>query len=82
MTATHPVVVSSLDQARALAMAAAATGCPVTLVGDGAVGGAGWLRALADAVRAEHPGMAVVRTPFGTTRVVERELGEQLPRIC
>lgn len=31
---------------------------------------------------AEHPGMAVVRTPFGTTRVVERELGEQLPRIC
>lgn len=30
----------------------------------------------------EHPGMVVVRTPFGTTRVVERELGEQLPRIC
>ncbi|MGZ8801882.1 MAG: hydrogenase expression/formation protein HypE, partial [Mycobacterium sp.] len=30
----------------------------------------------------EHPGMAVARTPFGTTRVVERELGEQLPRIC
>ena len=31
---------------------------------------------------AEHPGMVVARTPFGTTRVVERELGEQLPRIC
>lgn len=30
----------------------------------------------------EHPGMAVGRTPFGTTRVIERELGEQLPRIC
>jgi len=30
----------------------------------------------------EHPGMVVVRTPFGTTRVAERELGEQLPRIC
>ena len=30
----------------------------------------------------EHPGMVVVRTAFGTTRVVERELGEQLPRIC
>ncbi|MFN8070473.1 MAG: hydrogenase expression/formation protein HypE [Mycobacterium sp.] len=30
----------------------------------------------------EHPGMVVVRTPFDTTRVVERELGEQLPRIC
>ena len=29
-----------------------------------------------------HPGMVVVRTPFGTTRIVERELGEQLPRIC
>ena len=30
----------------------------------------------------EHPGMVVGRTPFGTTRVIERELGEQLPRIC
>ncbi|HEY5842173.1 MAG TPA: hydrogenase expression/formation protein HypE [Mycobacterium sp.] len=30
----------------------------------------------------EHPGMAVGKTPFGTTRVIERELGEQLPRIC
>ncbi|MBI3216308.1 MAG: hydrogenase expression/formation protein HypE [Mycobacterium sp.] len=33
-------------------------------------------------VVAGHPGMAVGRTPFGTTRVIERELGEQLPRIC
>jgi len=33
-------------------------------------------------VVAQHPGMVVVNTPFGTTRVVERELGEQLPRIC
>ena len=31
---------------------------------------------------AEHPGMVVAKTPFGTTRVVERELGEQLQRIC
>ncbi|MCW2687039.1 MAG: hydrogenase [Mycobacterium sp.] len=30
----------------------------------------------------EHPGMAVGKTRFGTTRVIERELGEQLPRIC
>lgn len=30
----------------------------------------------------DHPGMAVGKTPFGTTRVIERELGEQLPRIC
>ncbi len=33
-------------------------------------------------VVAEHPGMAVGKTAFGTTRVIERELGEQLPRIC
>lgn len=33
-------------------------------------------------VVADHPGMAVGRTSFGTTRVIERELGEQLPRIC
>jgi len=31
---------------------------------------------------ADHPGMVVGRTAFGTTRVIERELGEQLPRIC
>lgn len=30
----------------------------------------------------EHPGMVVGTTPFGTTRIIERELGEQLPRIC
>ncbi len=30
----------------------------------------------------DHPGMVVGRTAFGTTRVIERELGEQLPRIC
>ncbi|AQT82943.1 hydrogenase expression/formation protein HypE [Mycolicibacterium litorale] len=33
-------------------------------------------------VVAEHPGMVVGRTAFGTTRIIERELGEQLPRIC
>lgn len=33
-------------------------------------------------VVAEHPGMVVGRTPFGTTQVIERQLGEQLPRIC
>ncbi|NBP83936.1 MAG: hydrogenase expression/formation protein HypE [Mycobacteriaceae bacterium] len=38
--------------------------------------------ALIGRVVAEHPGMVVARTAFGTTRVVERELGEQLPRIC
>lgn len=29
-----------------------------------------------------HPGMVVARTAFGTTRVVDLPLGEQLPRIC
>lgn len=29
-----------------------------------------------------HPGMVVGRTAFGTARVIDRELGEQLPRIC
>ena len=29
-----------------------------------------------------HPGMVVGRTAFGGTRVVDRPLGEQLPRIC
>ena len=38
--------------------------------------------ALIGRVVADHPGMVVARTAFGTTRVVERELGEQLPRIC
>ncbi|OBH08470.1 hydrogenase expression/formation protein HypE [Mycobacterium sp. E1747] len=33
-------------------------------------------------VVAQHPGMVVGRTPFGTTQVIERQLGEQLPRIC
>lgn len=30
----------------------------------------------------EHPGMVVSRTVFGSTRVVDMQLGEQLPRIC
>jgi hydrogenase expression/formation protein HypE len=30
----------------------------------------------------EHPGMVVMCTPFGSRRIVEMPLGEQLPRIC
>jgi hydrogenase expression/formation protein HypE len=30
----------------------------------------------------DHPGMVVARTTFGATRIVDRPLGEQLPRIC
>jgi hydrogenase expression/formation protein HypE len=33
-------------------------------------------------VTAEHPGTVVARTGLGATRVVDRLLGEQLPRIC
>ena len=29
-----------------------------------------------------HPGMVTMRTPFGTTRVVDLLPGDQLPRIC
>jgi hydrogenase expression/formation protein HypE len=29
-----------------------------------------------------HPGVVVARTALGATRVVDRPLGEQLPRIC
>lgn len=31
---------------------------------------------------AEHPKMVVAKTAFGSTRVVDMQLGEQLPRIC
>lgn len=30
----------------------------------------------------EHHGMVVAKTPFGSSRVVDMQLGEQLPRIC
>ncbi len=30
----------------------------------------------------DHPGMVVMRTPFGTRRIIDLPLGEQLPRIC
>ncbi|HQU83429.1 MAG TPA: hydrogenase expression/formation protein HypE [Pyrinomonadaceae bacterium] len=30
----------------------------------------------------EHSGMVVAKTVFGSTRVVDMQLGEQLPRIC
>jgi len=33
-------------------------------------------------VRSEHPRMVVMRTAFGTTRIVDMLAGDQLPRIC
>jgi hydrogenase expression/formation protein HypE len=37
---------------------------------------------LVGACVAEHPGMVVVRTGLGGTRVLDVPIGEQLPRIC
>jgi hydrogenase expression/formation protein HypE len=33
-------------------------------------------------VNKENPGLVTMRTPFGTTRVVDMLAGDQLPRIC
>ena len=33
-------------------------------------------------VRADNPGLVIMRTPFGTTRIVDMLAGDQLPRIC
>lgn len=33
-------------------------------------------------VVADHPGMVLMRTAFGTRRIIDLPLGEQLPRIC
>jgi hydrogenase expression/formation protein HypE len=30
----------------------------------------------------DHPGMLVAKTPLGATRVVDMQVGDQLPRIC
>lgn len=38
--------------------------------------------AIIGTVTDDHPGMVVGRTAFGTTRIIDRPLGEQLPRIC
>jgi hydrogenase expression/formation protein HypE len=33
-------------------------------------------------VTGTHPGLVLLRTPFGTTRIVDMLPGDQLPRIC
>ena len=33
-------------------------------------------------VNKENPGLVTMRTPFGTTRIVDMLAGDQLPRIC
>ncbi|MGD0669809.1 MAG: AIR synthase-related protein, partial [Bryobacteraceae bacterium] len=37
---------------------------------------------LIGAVTDTHPGLVLLRTPFGTTRIVDMLPGDQLPRIC
>ncbi|MCH9734941.1 MAG: hydrogenase expression/formation protein HypE [Actinomycetia bacterium] len=64
-------MVAFVDPDHADAVLAAMRSCPE---GAGA--------AVIGRVVSEHPGIAVARTAFGTTRIMERELGEQLPRIC
>ncbi|TLU85748.1 MAG: hydrogenase expression/formation protein HypE [Chlorobium sp.] len=38
--------------------------------------------AVIGSVVGDHPGMVVMRTAFGSRRVIDLPLGEQLPRIC
>jgi hydrogenase expression/formation protein HypE len=38
--------------------------------------------ALIGTVAGTHPGLVLLRTPFGTTRIVDMLPGDQLPRIC
>jgi len=38
--------------------------------------------AIVGRVTADHPRMVVLRTPLGTTRIVDMLAGDQLPRIC
>ncbi len=33
-------------------------------------------------VRAEHPGMVLLKTLVGSTRVLRKPLGEPIPRVC
>jgi len=33
-------------------------------------------------VKNESPGLVTMRTPLGTTRIVDMLAGDQLPRIC
>ena len=38
--------------------------------------------AIIGTVTAAHPGLVTMKTPFGTTRIVDMLAGDQLPRIC
>jgi hydrogenase expression/formation protein HypE len=44
--------------------------------------GLGTLAAVVGEVVAEHPGMVLMKTEIGGTRVLDVMFGEQLPRIC
>ncbi|HTP32011.1 MAG TPA: hydrogenase expression/formation protein HypE [Candidatus Acidoferrales bacterium] len=38
--------------------------------------------AMIGSVTERHPGLVTLRTPFGTSRIIEMLAGDQLPRIC
>ena len=38
--------------------------------------------AIIGSVTERHPGLVTLRTPFGTSRIIEMLAGDQLPRIC
>ncbi|HXK00972.1 MAG TPA: hydrogenase expression/formation protein HypE [Verrucomicrobiae bacterium] len=38
--------------------------------------------AMVGSITDRHPGMVTLKTPFGTSRIVEMLAGDQLPRIC
>lgn len=38
--------------------------------------------AIVGAVTEQHPGLVTMKTPFGTSRIVDMLAGDQLPRIC
>ena len=53
-----------------------------TVLAAMAATGAGREATVIGRVTADHPGVVVARTGLGARRVVDRLLGEQLPRIC
>ncbi|MGO9898707.1 MAG: hydrogenase expression/formation protein HypE [Solirubrobacteraceae bacterium] len=73
-----PIQVANEGRLVAVVAPAAADGILAAMRATRAGAGA----AMIGSVSAQHPTVVAVRTPFGTSRVVDRPLGEQLPRIC
>lgn len=73
-----PIQVANEGRLVAVVARDAADGVLAAMHGHAAGRGA----ALIGAVTAEHPGVVTVRTALGANRILDRPLGEQLPRIC